>query len=47
MSWLLGNVYTAKPCKGKKRDLDALKLGLSATGDNPDRKHWPSRIARD
>jgi len=27
-SWLLGNVYTAKSCKGKKRDPDALKLGL-------------------
>jgi hypothetical protein len=27
-SWLLGNVYTAKLCKGKKRDPDALKLGL-------------------
>jgi hypothetical protein len=27
-SWLLGNVYTAKSCKGKKRDSDALKLGL-------------------
>jgi hypothetical protein len=23
-SWLLGNVYTAKSCKGKKRDPDAL-----------------------
>jgi hypothetical protein len=27
-SWLLGNVYTAKSCKGKTRDPDALKLGL-------------------
>jgi hypothetical protein len=27
-SWLLGNVYTAKSCKGKKRAPDALKLGL-------------------
>jgi hypothetical protein len=27
-SWLLGNVYTAKICEGKKRDLDAFKLGL-------------------
>jgi hypothetical protein len=27
-SWLLGNVYTAKSCKDKKRDPDALKLGL-------------------
>jgi hypothetical protein len=26
--WLLGNVYTAKSCKGKKRDPDSLKLGL-------------------
>jgi hypothetical protein len=29
-SWLLGSVYMAKSCKGKKRDPD------------PDRKHWPS-----
>jgi hypothetical protein len=28
MSWLLGNVYTAKSCKGKKRDPDGLKLEL-------------------
>jgi hypothetical protein len=27
-SWLLGNVYTAKSCKGKKRDPEALKLGV-------------------
>jgi hypothetical protein len=27
-SWILGNVYTAKSCMGKKRDPDALKLGL-------------------
>jgi hypothetical protein len=27
-SWLLGNAYKAKSCKGKKRDPDALKLGL-------------------
>jgi hypothetical protein len=27
-SWLLGNVYTAKSRKGKKRNPDALKLGL-------------------
>jgi hypothetical protein len=27
-SWLLGNVYTAKSCKDKKRDHDALKLGI-------------------
>jgi hypothetical protein len=27
-SWLLGNVYKAKSCKGKKGDPDALKLGL-------------------
>jgi hypothetical protein len=27
-SWLLGNVYMAKSCKGLKRDTDALKLGL-------------------
>jgi hypothetical protein len=27
-SWLLGNVYMAKSCKGKKQDPDALKLGL-------------------
>jgi hypothetical protein len=27
-SWLLGNVYTAKSCKGKMRDPDPLKLGL-------------------
>jgi hypothetical protein len=26
--WLLGNVYTAKSRKGKKRDPDGLKLGL-------------------
>jgi hypothetical protein len=24
-SWLLGNVYTAKSCKGEKRDPDALR----------------------
>jgi hypothetical protein len=42
-TWLLGNVYTAKSCKGKKRDPDALTLGL-AKGDNPDRKHRSSRI---
>jgi hypothetical protein len=28
MSTLLGNVYTAKSCKGKKQDPDTLKLGL-------------------
>jgi hypothetical protein len=28
MSWLLSNVNTAKSCKGKKRDPDALELGL-------------------
>ena len=27
-SWLLGNVYTAKSCKGEKRVPDALKSGL-------------------
>ena len=27
-SWLLGNVYKAKSCKGEKRVPDALKLGL-------------------
>jgi hypothetical protein len=27
-SWLPGNIYTAKLCKGKKRAPDALKLGL-------------------
>jgi hypothetical protein len=27
-SWLLGNVFTAKSYKGKRRDPDALKLGL-------------------
>jgi len=27
-SWLLGNVYTAKSCKGEKRVTDALKSGL-------------------
>jgi hypothetical protein len=27
-SWLLGNVYTAKSGKDKKRDPDTLKLGL-------------------
>jgi hypothetical protein len=27
-SWLLGNIYTAKLCKGKKQEPDALKLGL-------------------
>jgi hypothetical protein len=27
-SWLLGNVYTAKSIKVKKRDPDALKLEL-------------------
>jgi hypothetical protein len=27
-SWLLDNVYTAKSYKDKKRDPDALKLGL-------------------
>jgi len=27
-SWLLGNVYTAKSCKGGKRVPDALKSGL-------------------
>jgi hypothetical protein len=27
-SWLLGNVYTAKSCKGEKRAPDALELGL-------------------
>jgi hypothetical protein len=27
-SWLLGNVYTTKSCKGKKRDPDPLKFGL-------------------
>jgi hypothetical protein len=32
-SWLLGNVYTAKSRKGKKRDPDA------------ETKHRPSRIA--
>jgi hypothetical protein len=28
-SRLLGNVYTAKSCKGKKLDPDALKIGTS------------------
>jgi hypothetical protein len=28
-SWLLGNVYAAKSCKGKNRDSDALKLRLT------------------
>jgi hypothetical protein len=27
-SWLLDNVYTAKACKDKKRDPDALEFGL-------------------
>jgi hypothetical protein len=27
-SWLLGNVYTPKSCKGKKRDPDVLKIGI-------------------
>ena len=27
-SWPLGNVYTAKSCKGEKRVPDALKSGL-------------------
>jgi hypothetical protein len=40
-SWLLGNVYTAKSCKSKKRDNDALKLGLLSYW----RQHWPFRIA--
>jgi len=26
--WLLGNVYTAKSCKGEKRVPEASKLGL-------------------
>jgi hypothetical protein len=29
----------------QKRNPDALKLGIVAKGDNPDRKHRPSRIA--
>jgi len=28
VSWLLGNVYTTKSCKGEKRVPDASKLGL-------------------
>jgi hypothetical protein len=44
-SWLLGNVFTAKSCKGEKRVPNAFKLGPPAKGDNPDRKHWSSRIA--
>jgi hypothetical protein len=28
-SWLLGNVYMAKSCKGKKQDPDILKIGAS------------------
>jgi hypothetical protein len=31
-SWLLGNVYNAKSCKGKKRDPSALKLGEVSPG---------------
>jgi len=27
-SWLLGNVYTAKSCRGEQRAPDTLKLGL-------------------
>jgi hypothetical protein len=34
-SWLLGNIYTAKACTGKKRDPDALKLGLVSEGRQP------------
>jgi hypothetical protein len=34
-SWLLGNVYKAKSCKGKKRDPDALKLGLKELKTEP------------
>ena len=44
-SWLLGNVYTAKSCKGEKRVPDALNRDGSAKGDNPDRKYRSSRIA--
>jgi hypothetical protein len=27
-SWLLGNVYTTKSCKGKENEVNAIKLGL-------------------
>jgi hypothetical protein len=31
-SWLLGNVYMTKPCKGEKQDPDTLKFGLVGYG---------------
>jgi hypothetical protein len=34
-SWLLGDIYTANSCRGKKRDLDALKFGLLSWGRQP------------
>jgi hypothetical protein len=37
-SWLLGNVYTAKSCKGEKRVREALKLGLVSYGRQPRQK---------
>jgi hypothetical protein len=38
MSCFLGNVYTAKSCKGKNRDPDALKLGPVSEGRQPPQK---------
>jgi len=44
MSWLLGNVYTAKSCKGKTEFPTLENWDCLAKGDNPDRKHRSSRI---
>jgi len=45
-SWLLGNVYTAKSCKGEKRVPDTFKIGTGQLRETtPTENHPSSRIA--